>query len=59
MLISDFIDQVEARYSIEDVLYLIGKDQRWLLYRIREELLKHKDDFIQGDDYYTRIEDYD
>lgn len=59
MLISDFIDQVEARYSIEDVLYLIGKDQRWLLYRIRDELLKHKDDFIQGDDYYTRIEDYD
>lgn len=59
MLISDFIDQVEARYSIEDALYLIGKDQKWLLYRIRDELLKHKDDFIQGDDYYTRIEDYD
>lgn len=59
MLVQDLIDLIEAKYSLEDVLYLIGKDQRWFLYKIREELVKHKDEFIQGDNYYTEIEDYD
>jgi len=59
MLVQDLIDLIDARYSLEDVLYLIGKDQRWLLYKIRDELVKNKDEFIQGDEYYTEIEDYD
>lgn len=59
MLVQDLIDLIETKYSLEDVLYLIGKDQRWFLYKIREELVKHKDEFIQGDNYYTEIEDYD
>lgn len=59
MLVQDLIDLIDARYSLEDVLYLIGKDQRWFLYKIRDELVKHKDEFIQGDEYYMEIEDYD
>lgn len=53
----DLIQRIASLYSIEDVLYILGKDTEWLLYRIKTELLEHKEEFISGDDYYTRIDE--
>lgn len=55
--LQDLIQRIASLYSIEDVLYILGKDTEWLLYRIKTELLEHKEEFISGDDYYTRIDE--
>lgn len=55
--LQDLIQRIASLYSIEDVLYVLGKDTEWLLYRIKTELLEHKEEFISGDDYYTRIDE--
>jgi hypothetical protein len=55
--LQDLIQRIANLYSIEDVLYILGKDTEWLLYRIKTELLEHKEEFISGDDYYTRIDE--
>ena len=55
--LQDLIQRIASLYSIEDVLYILGKDTEWLLYRIKTELLEHKEEFITGDDYYTRIDE--
>ena len=55
--LQDLIQRISSLYSIEDVLYILGKDTEWLLYRIKTELLEHKEEFISGDDYYTRIDE--
>ncbi len=57
MSIKELLDRIVDTHSIEDVLYIIGKDERWLLSRIVDEVLKHKDEFITGDDYYTELND--
>lgn len=57
MSLQDLIQRIANLYSIEDVLYILGKDTEWLLYRIKTELLEHKEEFISGDDYYTRIDE--
>lgn len=56
MSVDDFIDYIIDKYSLEDVLYILGKDERWLLRRIKEELLDNRDAFVSGDDYYMRID---
>ena len=57
MLIRELIERITAAYTIEDFLYMLGKDEEWLLYKIKDELLEHKDDFMTGDEYYTRIDE--
>lgn len=57
MSIRELIERIAASHSIEDVLYILGKDEEWFLWKIREELLEHKEDFISGDDYYSGVYD--
>lgn len=56
MSLRELIEHIAAAYSIEDVLYMLGKDEEWLLYKIKDELLEHRQDFMTGDEYYTRID---
>jgi hypothetical protein len=55
MSIRELLEYIADAYTIEDVLYILGKDYTWLLYQIKEELLEHREDFISGDEYYTEI----
>lgn len=57
MSIKELIQHIADTHSIEDVLYILGKDSEWLLWRIKDELLANKEDFITGDDYYTGVYD--
>lgn len=57
MSIKELIEHIAVTHSIEDVLYLLGKDEEWLLWRIKDELLKHREDFMTGDEYYTEVYD--
>ena len=57
MSIKELIRYIADAYSIEDILYILGKDEEWLLWFIKEELLEHREDFIQGDNYYTEVFD--
>ena len=57
MFTRELLERIEELYDIDDILYIIGRNRRWLLNRIKEELLKHKDDFFQGDEYYSEIVD--
>lgn len=57
MSIRELIERIAASHSIEDVLYILGKDEEWLLWKIRDELVEHKEDFISGDDYYSGVYD--
>jgi hypothetical protein len=56
MSIQDLIERVASLYSIEEVLYILNKDEEWLLNRIKDELIEHKEEFISGDEFYTRID---
>lgn len=56
MSIQDLIERIASLYSIEEVLYILNKDEEWLLNRIKDELIEHKEEFISGDEFYTRID---
>lgn len=49
MSVEELLDRIEDLYDIEDVLYIIGKDKRWLLRKLLPHLIEHREDF--GDDY--------
>ncbi len=57
MLVKQFIEHVAETYEIDDVLYIIGQDRVWLLNKIRDELLQHRRDLFDGDDYYAEVYD--
>ncbi len=57
MSVRELIEYISNSYYIDDVLYILGRDAEWLLWRIKDELLEHKEDFITGDEYYTEIVD--
>lgn len=57
MSVRELIEYISNSHSIDDVLYILGRDEEWLLWRIKDELLEHKEDFITGDEYYTEIVD--
>lgn len=57
MSIRELIEYISNSYYIDDVLYILGRDEEWLLWLIKDELLEHKEDFITGDEYYTEIVD--
>ena len=57
MSIRELIEYIANSHSIDDVLYILGRDEEWLLWKIKDELLEYKEDFITGDEYYTEIVD--
>lgn len=57
MSIRELIEYISSSHSIDDVLYILGRDEEWLLWQIKDELLEYKEDFITGDEYYTEIVD--
>lgn len=57
MSVRELIEYISNSHSIDDILYILGRDEEWLLWRIKDELLEHKEDFITGDEYYTEIVD--
>jgi len=54
---NSFLDYVEEVFSLDDILYIIGKDKRWLLEQIYEDLIDHREDFFQGDVSYSEVYD--
>ena len=57
MLTKDLLNYIEDTYDYVDILYIIGKDKAWLLRKIKEEILAHKEDFFEGDKYYSEVYD--
>lgn len=57
MLTWQFIERLAETYEIDDILYILGKDRFWLLNKIRHELIEHRKDFFQGDEYYSEVYD--
>ena len=57
MLTKDLLNYIEDTYDYDDILYIIGKDKAWLLSKIKEEILAHKEDFFEGDAYYAVVYD--
>lgn len=43
--VKDLLDRIEELYTIDDVLYIIGKDMRWFLIQHLDLILKHREDF--------------
>lgn len=51
--VKDLLDRIEDVFEIEDVLYIIGKDKRWLLKKLLPYIMKHIEDFgMERDDIY-------
>ena len=59
MSIKEFLEHVAANFTFEDVLYIIGKEPEWLLWKIKAELLEKREEFFIGDDYYSEVTDND
>lgn len=59
MSLQEFIEFIASHFTLDDILYIIGKEPEWLLYRIRDELIKHREDFVVGEEDYMEINDYD
>lgn len=57
MLTRELLERIEELYDIDDILYIIGRSRLWLLYQIKEEILEHREDFFQGDEYYSEVID--
>lgn len=55
MLVRELLERINDLYDIDDILYIIGRDRLWLLNRIKEDILIHREDFFQGDEYYSEI----
>lgn len=55
MLTRELLERINDLYDIDDILYIIGRDRLWLLKQIKEDILEHKEDFFQGDEYYSEI----
>lgn len=59
MSLQEFIEYIASHFTLDDVMYIIGKEPEWLLYRIKEELVKHREDFVVGEEDYMEVNDYD
>ena len=55
MLTRELLERINDLYDIDDILYIIGRDRLWLLRQIKEDILEHREDFFQGDEYYSEI----
>lgn len=46
MSIEDLLDRIEELFELDDILYIIGKDRRWLLeQKLLPFILEHREDF--------------
>lgn len=46
MSIEELLDRIEELYELDDILYIIGKDRRWLLeQKLLPFILEHREDF--------------
>lgn len=57
MFEKDFLELIEDRFDFDDILNILGQDKMWLLLQIKDELLKHKQEFFSGDESYSEIYD--
>lgn len=56
MSLKQLIEYIADAFTLEEVLNILGKDPDWLLWKIKDELLKHKDEFFNGDESYAEID---
>lgn len=59
MSLQEFIEFIASHFTIDDVLYILGKEPEWILYKIKEDLLRHREDFVVGEESYMEVNDYD
>ena len=59
MSIQEFIEFIASHFTLDDVLYIIGKEPEWLLYKIKDTLIEHREDFVVGNEDYMQVNDYD
>lgn len=46
MSVEELLDRIEELYELDDILYIIGKDRRWLLeQKLLQFILEHREDF--------------
>lgn len=51
----ELLEYIADIYEVDDILNILNKDKMWLLEKIKEEILEHREDFLSGDEYYTEI----
>lgn len=59
MSIKEFLEHVAANFTFEDVLYILGKEPEWLLWKIKDELIEKREEFFIGDEYYSEVSNDD
>lgn len=59
MSIKELIEHIAANFYLDDVLYILGKDPEWLLWKIKDELIEKREEFFTGDEYYSEVTDDD
>lgn len=59
MSIKEFLEHVAANFTFEDILYILGKEPEWLLWKIKDELIEKREEFFIGDEYYSEVSNDD
>lgn len=59
MSIHEFIEFIASHFTLDDVLYIIGREPEWLLYKIKDKLLEYREDFVVGNEDYMEVNDYE
>lgn len=59
MSLREFIEFIASHFTLEDVLYIIGQEPEWLLYKIKDHLIEHREDFVVGEEDYMEVNDYE
>lgn len=59
MLTRELLEYIAEIYDLDDILYILGRDRLWLLEKIKEDILEHREDFFQGDEEYSEVFDAD
>lgn len=57
MSIKELLAHIAANFTFEDILYILGKDPEWLLWKIKDELIENREEFFIGDEYYSGLSD--
>lgn len=57
MSIKELLEHIAANFTFEDILYILGKDPEWLLWKIKDELIEKREEFFVGDEYYSGLND--
>lgn len=59
MSIKEFLEHISANFTFEDVLYILGKEPEWLLWKIKDDLIEKREEFFIGDEYYSEVSNDD